>query len=155
MADPATVAEATRSTTPKDAKARRERIAALNDAVRTNIGKPDRPGRVVVTHGIRELDFEDMRRIVEAVRTYAAWDKGDDPYGERDFGAVYRVETEVDGSTEVSWTGMEPEDPEHRPFAFFKTAYYAAGSDYALGSEDPADPVLTDRVLTIMLAGEY
>ena len=52
-------------------------------------------------------------------------------YGEHDFGAF-----EVDS---------------HR--LFFKLDYHAP--DMASGSEDPADPAKTVRVLTLMLAAEY
>ena len=54
-----------------------------------------------------------------------------DPHREHDFGSF-----EIDGET-----------------YFFKVDYYAL--DMASGSEDPADPAKTTRVLTIMRADEY
>jgi hypothetical protein len=37
---------------------------------------------------------------------------------------------------------------------FFKIDYFAKG-DLRLASEDPADPAVTERVMTIMFANEY
>ena len=54
-----------------------------------------------------------------------------DPYGEHDFGAF-----EVDG---------------HK--FFFKVSYYDITMEF--GSDDPANPEVTKRVLTLMLAEEY
>ena len=54
-----------------------------------------------------------------------------DPHGEHDFGSF-----EIEGET-----------------YFFKIDYYALDMDG--GSEDPADPEKTTRVLTIMRADEY
>ena len=54
-----------------------------------------------------------------------------DPYGEHDFGVV-----EAEGHT-----------------IFFKIDCYDRELNY--GSPDPADPAVTERVLTIMLAEEY
>jgi hypothetical protein len=54
-----------------------------------------------------------------------------DPHGEHDF-----------GSLTVSGTKL-----------YFKIDYYDALERY--GSEDPADPAMTTRVLTILLPEEY
>jgi len=54
-----------------------------------------------------------------------------DPYGERDFGS-FKFQNET---------------------IFWKVDYYNRSLD--AGSEDPADPKITTRVLTIMLASEY
>jgi Protein of unknown function (DUF3768) len=54
-----------------------------------------------------------------------------DPYGEHDFGVV-----EFDGQK-----------------IFFKIDYFDKTLTY--GSPDPADPTVTERVITIMLADEY
>ena len=55
-----------------------------------------------------------------------------DPYNEHDFGAFSQ-----EGVGKIFW----------------KIDYYDAAMKY--GSEDPADPTKTTRVLTIMLASEY
>ena len=71
------------------------------------------------------------QRIFAAVQAFDAFDAGNDPWHEHDFGAV-----EVDGQR-----------------VFFKLEYYDLTR--AMHSEDPADPTKTERVMTIMLADEY
>ena len=68
------------------------------------------------------------------MRTLARWDDFDeanDPYGEHDFGGM-----DLFGA-ELLW----------------KIDYYSP--DMFSGSEDPADPLVTHRVLTVLLAEEY
>ena len=102
-------------------------IRSLNDRFRqTFIG-----GAVVITAGIAALDEATRQRIFAAVQTFNAFDEGNDPWAEHDFGAV-----EVDGQR-----------------VFFKLDYYDLTR--AMHSEDPADPTKTERVMTIMLADEY
>lgn len=116
---------------------RANRIAALNDQVRRRVGMPafdicqTNPHRVLMTAGVRALPPEDQLAIWAAVRDFRAFDTGNDPHGEHDFGSLSH-----DGHT-----------------IFFKIEYY----DLALeaGSGDPADPSRTCRVLTLMLAEEY
>ena len=65
------------------------------------------------------------------MRTFDAFNGDNDPHGEHDF---------------VSF--------EHEGVEYFgKMDYYA--SDMQSGSEDPADPSQTVRVLTVMRADEY
>lgn len=111
---------------------RSEEIRALNDAFR----KGERPelGRIVMTPGVRELVAAwplGAVGVYDAVKTFDAFDDGNDPHRENDFGSFEYV-----GAT-----------------LFFKIDYY----DHKLecGSEDPANPAITTRVLTIMLADEY
>ena len=104
-----------------------DRIRALNDDLRQHlIG-----GGAVITPGIAALGREAIDRIVKTIAVYDAFCHDNDPYGEHDFGAF-----EVDRKT-----------------IFFKIDYY----DKALAghSPDPADPSVTERVITIMLAEEY
>jgi hypothetical protein len=68
---------------------------------------------------------------VEAVQRFSDFSADNDPYGEHDFGCVT-----VDGRK-----------------VFWKIDYY--DRDCLYGSECPADPTQTTRVLTIMLASEY
>ena len=69
--------------------------------------------------------------IVKSIAVYDDFCHANDPYEENDFGSF-----EVDGQT-----------------IFFKIDYL----DKALASHscDPADPSVTERVITIMLAEEY
>ena len=120
---------------------RAERIARLNDMARRAMGIAC---VVVVTEGIRALPEADQSRLRELVETFDAFTPDNDPYGERNFGALYQG---VDGV----WSTSRPVDV--AVTVFWKIDAY----DRALriGSEDPADPAVTRRVLTIMLASEY
>ena len=103
------------------------RIRALNDQLRaTGCG-----GAVVVTRGIAALSGRIQAAILAAVRRFDDFSIANDPYGEHDCGLI-----EVAG---------------HR--VLFKIDYY---DPWLCGhSADPADPLVTRRVLTIMLAREY
>jgi hypothetical protein len=104
-----------------------DRIRRLNDDFRQSfIG-----GRVLVTPTIRSLPIETNAAVLERVRTFADFNPENDPSSEHDFGTI-----ELEGET-----------------YFFKIDYYAP--DMQSGSEDPADPEKTVRVLTIMRADEY
>ena len=108
-------------------KARSSRIAELNDQFRrTLVG-----GRVMMTAGVSARGTEFVAKVVAAMQAFTNFDRDNDPHHEHDFGAY-----EVEG---------------HR--LFFKIDYYA--SDMQHGSDDPADPTKTVRVLTLMLAEEY
>ena len=74
-------------------------------------------------------DFESA--CVERVQKLRSFATGNDPYGEHDFGA-FKV---------------------NRRKCFWKIDYYDAELEW--GSEDPADPSRTARVLAILLAEEY
>lgn len=103
-------------------------IAKLNDLLRTTfIG-----GQIVMTAGIAALPPEVQEDIVTKVRTFNDFSEDNDPYGERDFGAF-----DQSGAGKVFW----------------KIDYY--DTTMTMGSENPADPKQTRRVLTILLAEEY
>lgn len=106
---------------------RAEAIAQLNDDLRTT----GRGGVIVLTEGVRHLPGYSPRALLVALSRYDAFDSDNDPYGERDFGAL-----ELFGAR-LLW----------------KIDYF----DLALGqaSPDAADARVTQRVLTIMLASEY
>ncbi len=108
---------------------RAARIAALNDACRKSRGSI---GRHFTTDGVAANGPAFIAKAIAAVAAFDAFDEGNDPYGEHDFGKVM-----VDGQT-----------------LFWKIDYYDA-RDPDLGADDPADPASTERVLTIMLAEEY
>lgn len=103
-------------------------IAGLNDLLRTTF----LTGRVMLTEGVRALPEATRQEVFTRVRTFTAFTPGNDPHGERDFGAI-----DVEGAGRVFW----------------KIDYY--DPSLTMGSEDPADPRVTVRVLTIMLAEEY
>jgi hypothetical protein len=110
------------------ASTQRARIAQLNDLCRT---APGLGGRLVQTAGICALPAPDQSAIREQVERFNDFNADNDPHGERDFGAF--------------------EHNGHR--IFWKIDYY--DRTLTRGSEDPADPRQTVRVLTIMLAQEY
>ena len=103
------------------------RIRELNDQFRrTGIG-----GRQLITPGIQEMGLLDVMTIRQLVARYDAFCEDNDPYGEHDFG-------------NLTYRGQK---------VFWKIDYYDA--TLTAGSPDPADPTVTTRVLTIMLAQEY
>ena len=102
-------------------------IRALNDRFRHTF----QGGRVVATAGFMALDDAARQRIFIAVQAFDAFDEGNDPWGEHDFGSLDVGDQKV----------------------FFKIDYLALGG--SLHSEDPADPAKTERVMTVMLADEY
>ncbi|MFM5953314.1 MAG: DUF3768 domain-containing protein [Novosphingobium sp.] len=120
---------------------RSERIARLNDRARQAIGLAC---VAVATEGFRALPEADQSRVRELVETFDAFTADNDPYGERDFGAVYQ---DCDGR----WTTTRPARPAET--VFWKIDAY--DRDLRFGSDDPVNPAVTRRVLTIMLASEY
>ena len=72
-----------------------------------------------------------MVQAVAAVSAFSDFSEDNDPHGERDFGAF-----EIGGQR-----------------LFWKIDYYDL--DLALASPDAADPAVTRRILTLMLAEEY
>jgi hypothetical protein len=102
-------------------------IRALNDDLRQNLSA----GTALITPGIAALGAEAVARIVKTIAVYDDFCHANDPYEEHDFGSF-----EVDGQT-----------------IFFKIDYYDKA--LAFHSPDPADPSVTERVITIMLAEEY
>ena len=105
----------------------RTAFGVLNDNFRsTFIG-----GQVVMTAGVNALPLDTKARVLLAVQSFSNFTTDNDPHREHDFGSF-----EIEGET-----------------YFFKIDYYALDMDG--GSEDPADPEKTTRVLTIMRADEY
>ena len=104
-----------------------DRIRALNDELRRNLPN----GHAVMTTGIAALGAEAVARIVNTVAVYDDFCHANDPYEEHDFGSF-----EADGQV-----------------IFFKIDYF--DKNLACHSPDPTDPSVTERVITIMLAGEY
>ncbi|AYV48626.1 hypothetical protein CFHF_19570 [Caulobacter flavus] len=101
-------------------------IAALNDSHRASPGAAWTLGR-----RLYDLGEAFVAKAVAAVVGFDAFTEGDDPYGERDFGAF-----DLEGQR-VMW----------------KIDYYDL--DLCGGSPDPANPAVTRRVLTLILAEDY
>jgi hypothetical protein len=110
-----------------DGAKRVERIRVLNDEFRrTFLG-----GMVVMTSTFAALPQGVRVRVLRLIREFTGFSPDDDPHHEHDF-----VSVELEG----------------RKF-FGKIDYYDLSM--AAGSEDPADPDKTKRVLTIMCAEDY
>lgn len=103
------------------------KIAALNDAFRTTL----MGGRIMMTAGINALPDRTKANILTAVRNFSDFNEDNDPHREHDC-ALF----DVDGER-----------------CMFKIDYYDKTMEF--GSEDPANPEVTTRVLTIMLVSEY
>ncbi len=115
------------ATSKADTKERANKIALLNDALRQTFTG----GKVMMTAAVDALPIDVKAGVLQNVRSFKEFGTANDPHGEHDFGSF-----KIDGET-----------------FFFKIDYYA--SDMRGGSEDPADPKKTTRVLTIMLASDY
>ncbi len=104
-----------------------DRIRALNDAFRrTFVG-----GAVMITAGIEAMPLDQRRSLLQKVRSFDAFSQDNDPHQEHDFGSI----------------------DEAGAGCFWKIDYYDKKTEF--GSPDPADPAVTTRVMTIMLADEY
>ena len=120
------------------------RIARLNDLARRAMGVAC---TAVAAAGFRSLPEADQSHVRELIETYDAFDEDSDPHGERDFGCVYQL---GDGR----WTTERPRlRADERERVFWKLDYYDHAMRFA--SDDAANPAVTQRVLTIMLADEY
>jgi Protein of unknown function (DUF3768) len=81
--------------------------------------------------GLAALGAEAVQRIVKPIAVFDDFCHANDRYEEHDFGSF-----EADG---------------HK--IMFKIDYF--DHDLSMHSPDPADPTVTQRVITIMLAEEY
>lgn len=106
---------------------RAQAIAKLNDTFRRGEGA----GRLSITAGVMALGGRALIEIMAAVQAFDAFNVDNDPHGERDFATL-------------TWRSER---------LFWKIDYYDRRMEH--GSNDPADPSVTTRVLTIMLASEY
>jgi hypothetical protein len=111
----------------KEGHDRNARIRQLNDAFRRTFSG----GRVTLTSGVDALPDLIKARALQLVRVFDYFNEDNDPHGEHDFGSFELTDYKF----------------------FWKIDYYDQRCE--LGSEDPADPERTTRVLTIMLSSEY
>lgn len=104
-----------------------KRIRELNDILRTSFTG----GRILTTIGIRRKPVEDVARILSMVRSFNKFNKNNNIYGENDYGK-FAFKDDV-----IIW----------------KIDYY--DKNYRYHSEDPSNPDITNRVMTIMTSEEY
>ncbi len=110
-----------------DCAARSAAVRKLNDEFRrTLIG-----GTVLMTTGVVALGADAQAEALAKVQAFDAFNADNDPWAEHDFGEI-----EVEGER-----------------LFWKLDYF--DMTRAHHSPEPADPAVTERVLTIMLASEY
>ena len=102
-------------------------IKTINDIFRKSfIG-----GEVLLSAGIAAMSSEDKANIVSMVQNFNDFNEDNDPYGEHDFGSFdYKGE-------KILW----------------KIDYYDLNNQYH--SENPANPDITNRILTIMTVYEF
>ena len=103
-------------------------IADLNDALRTTF----KGGDVVMTQSVAQLEEAIKYKLMQAVQSFDEFTEDNDPYKEHDFWSV-----------DLAWTQY-----------FWKIDYYSK-QDENRGSENPWDPEVTRRVMTILEASEY
>ena len=108
-------------------RTKKARIRDLNDRLRTT----SRGGMVVMTDGIAGLGTETVAQIFAAVAAFTDFNADNDPWGEHDCARL-----EVNGH-----------------WVIWKVDYYDRSR--RIHSPDAADPKVTVRVLTVMLADEY
>jgi hypothetical protein len=106
---------------------RPELVGQLNDAFRRSFSG----GKVMLTAGVNELPDMVKAAALAMVARFNSFTEANDPHGEHDFGSFELCS---------------------RKF-FWKIDYYDSVCEF--GSDDPADPSRTTRVLTVMLASEY
>jgi hypothetical protein len=116
-----------RNAMTENSEDRTARIRELNDELRCR----GAGGKMVVTAGVVALGEVTFGEIVDAVKTFDAFGDRNDPHQEHDFGNFDLCGRSI----------------------FWKIDYY--DQELERGSDDPANPEKTARVLTIMLAEEY
>lgn len=103
-------------------------IAALNDQLRTTF----QGGDILMTRGVEALSNTTRVAVMKAIQSFEDFSEDNDPYKEHDFGAI-----EYEGAR-----------------YFWKIDYFDKyNPDRA--SDNPADPIITRRVMTVMQAAEY
>jgi hypothetical protein len=104
-----------------------DRIRALNDELRKHL----LGGATVITAGIAELGPEAVERLVKTIAVFDDFCHANDPHEEHDFGSF-------------NFDGID---------VIFKIDYFDKTLNFH--SPNPADPSVTERIITIMRADEY
>jgi hypothetical protein len=104
-----------------------DRTRMLNDHLRKHLTR----GRALITPGIAAMGAEAVERLVKTIAIYDDFCSATDPHEEQDFGCFRFDEVDV----------------------IFKIDYF--NQRLGFSSPGPADPALTERVITLMLASEY
>lgn len=104
-----------------------EMIRRLNDEARRSFKNV----QVMLTLGIRMKSEKEVAEILERVRTFNDFNKNNGVYSEHDY-----LSFDYKGEKIIA-----------------KIDYY--DQNYRFMSEDPADPTMTNRVLTIMTGSEW
>jgi len=112
---------------PDDLKDKTVAIRDLNDKFRQSF----EGGQVLMTQGVNALAGNTLAQVLLAIRDFDDFTKDNDPYGTHEFGSVQITSETV----------------------FFKIDAYDENMEF--GSPNPADPEVTQRVMTILLASEY
>ena len=102
-------------------------IATLND----NFRKSFIGGEVLLSAGIAAMSSEDKANIISMVQNFNDFNDDNDVYGEHDFFSIDYKGNKI----------------------FAKIDYYDL--NYEFMSENPANPDITNRVLTILLSCEF
>jgi hypothetical protein len=106
-------------------------IASQNDRFRTNPAGSGFPGRFVLTAGVAEYGDGFAIECIAAMQAYDSFSEDNDPYHTHEMGLMTIRGERV----------------------YWKIDLYDV--DYRMGSDDPSNPEVTRRVLTVLLAREY
>ena len=104
-------------------------IRRLNDEMRFSIFI--HKSQVRFTPGVSSLDPLDIIMLMFKIQKFNDFTTANDPYSEHDFGSIDFKNTKY----------------------FWKIDYYDKSLEF--GSDDPSNPDITTRILTIMEASEY
>jgi len=103
------------------------RVRALNDELRQHL----LGGGAVMTPSIAALGPEAVARLVQVISVYDDFNPRNDPWDERDMGFVQLDDLKI----------------------IWKINYFDKSLTHH--SPDPADPSVTERIITLMRADEY
>ena len=104
-----------------------DRIRMLNDSFRKHLTA----GRALITSGVAAMGTEAVERLMKTIAVFDDFCSANDPQGEHDFGCFRFDNVDI----------------------IFKIDYFDRKLEFH--SPNPADPVVTERVITLMLASEY